>query len=301
VLITLIYNPTAGDEDHDGSELRTALEGAGHAVRATSVKDEGWQALLADPGDLVVAAGGDGTVRKVFKELATSDVDVTVLPLGSANNIATTLGLAEAGVDELLSGLDDAERRRYDLVEASAPWGRTLLVESFGGGLFADVLARAEEVDTNDADKVEVGLQVLEGVLLDLPALDWEVEVDGIDASGSYLAVETMNIGQTGANIPLAPQADPGDGRLDLVQIRPEDRVPLLDYVRARLRGEGPEAPPLRVLLGSRVSLRPPVGCRLRVDDELWPEDGAVPGGDRLTVATGNLAVRLLVPAQRRR
>jgi diacylglycerol kinase (ATP) len=301
VRITLIYNPTAGDENHDGSELRTALEGAGHAVRATSIKDQGWQEVLADPGDLVVAAGGDGTVRKVFKELATSDVGVTILPLGSANNIATTLGLADVGVEELLSGLGDSERRRYDLAEASAPWGRTLLVESFGGGLFADVLAKAENVETKSADKVEVGLKVLEDVLRDPPALDWEVEVDGIDVSGSYLAVETMNIRQTGANIPLAPQADPCDGRLELVPIRQEDRVPLLDYLRARVRGEWPEAPPLQVVPGSRVSLRPPGGCRLRVDDELWPEDGAVSGDDRLTVTTGNLAVQLLVPAQRRR
>jgi diacylglycerol kinase (ATP) len=298
--VTLIYNPTSGDEEHDGPTLRSLLESAGHDVRAHSVKADGWERLLSEPGELVVVAGGDGTVRKVFKELATSQADVTVLPLGSANNIARTLELAELDLEPFVAGLADGERRRYDIGEASAPWGETRFVESVGGGLFADLLAQAEEVDTDDGDKVELGLRMLEDALRDAPALEWELEVDGVDASGLYLAIEAMNIRETGPNIPLSPTGDPGDGKLDIVRIRLEDRRPLLEYVHARLRGGRPEPPPLPVLTGNRVSMRPARECLLRVDDELWPENGSAGAGDAVVVRTGELAASLVVPNARR-
>lgn len=297
--LTLVYNPTAGSEDREGSELSALLESAGHAVTAASLKGERWKQLVADPGELVVVAGGDGTVRKVFRELATSDVDVTILPVGSANNIARALGLAEADIGRLTRGFADAELRRFDLGRATAPWGETVVVESLGVGLLTEVLARAEQVDANGEDKVDAGLRLLADILRDLPARDWELEVDGTGLSGSYLAVEVMNIRETGPNIPLAPAADPGDGHLDVVRVRESDRLPMLDYVEARLRGEPAEVPPLAVDRGREVSLRASRRFSIRADDELWHEDAAADDGDHVRVETGVLGVRVRVPRAR--
>ena len=52
--------------------------------------------LDGDFGDAVIVAGGDGTVGKVAKRLAGTDVPLVVLPTGTANNIARSLGI---GVD----------------------------------------------------------------------------------------------------------------------------------------------------------------------------------------------------------
>ena len=297
--ITLIYNPTAGSEDREGSELSALLQSAGHSVTAASVKGDSWKQLLAEPGELVVVAGGDGTVRKVFRELATSAVDVTILPVGSANNIARALGLADADIARLTHGLADAELRRFDLGRATAPWGETVVVEALGVGLFAEVLARDEEVDANGEDKVESGLRLLSEVLRDLPVRDWELEVDGAALSGSYLAVEVMNIRETGPNIPLAPAADPGDGHVDVVRVRGADRLPLLDYVEARLRGEPAEIPPLAVDRGREVLLRASRSAAIRADDQLWHDGAAADDGDRVRVETGVLGVRVRVPRAR--
>jgi diacylglycerol kinase (ATP) len=300
MLVTLIYNPTAGSDDREGSELSALLESAGHSVAIASVRGDRWQQRLADPGDLVVVAGGDGTVRKVFRELATSAVDVTILPVGSANNIARALGLAEADVEQLTRGLADAEVRRFDLGRATAPWGDTVVVESLGVGVFAEVLARAVQVDADDAeDKVESGLRLLAEVLRDLPAREWELEVDDRALSGSYLAVEVMNIRETGPNIPLAPAAEPGDGQLDVVRVDVDDRLPLLDYVEARLRGEPAEIPPLAADRGREVSLRASPPVPIRADDELWHHHSSTDDGDRIRVEGGVLGVRVRVPRAR--
>src|SRR5687767_3195265 len=63
VKISLVHNPTAGD-GQDVESVIQLLADAGHEVCHRSSKDN-WKKLLQDPGDLLVAAGGDGTVRKV--------------------------------------------------------------------------------------------------------------------------------------------------------------------------------------------------------------------------------------------
>jgi diacylglycerol kinase family enzyme len=101
------------------------------------------------------------------------------------------------------------------------------------------------------------------------------VELDGADASGDYLAVEAMVIGETGPNILLAPAADPEDRLLDVVLVTDADRVALLAYLDGRLEGRDGAPPQLTVHRCERATLLPPPARPLRIDDELWhPEPG---------------------------
>lgn len=272
--VTLLHNPTAGDEEHRRERLAAVIAAAGHEVVGQSMEDD-WEAALRRPVDLVVAAGGDGTVRKVFRALAGSPVMATLFPIGSANNIARSLGFERD--DEpahLIARWPRWERRPFDL----GSFGESDFVESAGGGIFADVLARAEDVDTNAGgeEKVELGLRLLRAVVEDAPALDWQVAIDGEDRSGELLAVNAMNVRETGPNVPLAPEADPADGLLDVVLVRPEHRSPLAGYAERRLGGEDPVPPALEVRRGRRLELVPPRSARLHVDDDLIGHSGAV-------------------------
>jgi diacylglycerol kinase (ATP) len=84
-------------------------------------------------------------------------------------------------------------------------------VESTGGGIFAEVLARAKRTrgDPGAQDKVELGLRLLREVVKEAPSCRWELELDGVDLSGDLLAIEAMNVRETGPNVLLAPDADP--------------------------------------------------------------------------------------------
>ena len=52
MLVTLIHNPNAGDQDESGKSLRKLLEGAGYEVRYRSAKEDGWKQALKKDADL---------------------------------------------------------------------------------------------------------------------------------------------------------------------------------------------------------------------------------------------------------
>src|ERR687895_58952 len=153
--VLLLHNPSAGEEDHEPKGLVRVVEAAGHEVRWQSVKQPAWELVLDEPADLVAVAGGDGTVRKVFSGLAGKSILATILPVGTANNIARSLGFAQVEPEALVRGWVTGRTRACDVGSLSAYGETVTFVESCGGGLFTDLLLRAhddplDEVETDD-------------------------------------------------------------------------------------------------------------------------------------------------------
>jgi diacylglycerol kinase (ATP) len=294
-----MHNPGAGAGGHSPEGLGALLADAGHEVRYQSTKEEGWKTALAEPSELVAVAGGDGTVSKVFMELAGSGRAATVIPLGSANNIARTLGIALDGTARLARAWESAGRRPYDIGRLRSGLGVARFAESMGGGIFGEVLRRAERSseDPSGEDKHEHGLELLRAVIGDAEPRRWGLALDGEDISGDFLAVEVMNIREIGPNLPLAPSADPGDGILDVVLIGPEHRESLAGLAEARARGRVGAATPLPVKRGRRLEIRFPAACCLHVDDEVWPGDAPHGVGGAGEVAAGDARVEVLRPS----
>jgi diacylglycerol kinase (ATP) len=290
--VTLIHNPGAGDEEGSGEGLVRRLAAAGHEIRHASIRDEGWEAALDAPADVVAVAGGDGTVAPVVVALRDRGVPVALIPEGSANNIARTLGLCDAPLDP--RRWEGAARRRLDVARAAAGGEERELVESVGGGVLADLLHRAEAEpgDPGGAGSLRRGRDLLRRAIAEAAAPAWEVTVDGRDRSGRYVAVEAMNIRESGPRLPLAPDADPGDGLLDLVLVAPEHRHRL-----ARL-AEPPGVPhePLTVVRGRRLTVRVPPGVPLHLDDDPWEPPRDPDGWVTLRVAADAGGVDVLVP-----
>jgi diacylglycerol kinase (ATP) len=73
------------------------IENAGCRVTGVSSNDRDLDYVLDQPADLVVVAGGDGTIKKIADKAKPGGPPLTILPLGTANNIATTLGFSSEG------------------------------------------------------------------------------------------------------------------------------------------------------------------------------------------------------------
>jgi diacylglycerol kinase family enzyme len=303
--VTLIHNPGAGGSGQPVAEdLKRLIRAAGHEVAYRSCKVEGWEAHLDEPADLIAVAGGDGTVGLVAKHLAGRNVALTVLPMGTANNIARTLSLAEIPVERLIAGWAQGRRTRLDIGAAAGPWGRSAFVEGAGVGLFAWTLPQADasrtlaNLDSAD-DKIVYALGLLKERLRHSPAIRIEATLDGRDVSGTYVMFEAMNMRYIGPNLYLAPASDPGDARLDVVTVPEAERERFLDYLSSWQKGRMRE-PRLPCFRGRRLQMHWG-GFEVHIDDRIWPAGNETPARDAssIDIDLRGDAVALLLPAVR--
>jgi diacylglycerol kinase (ATP) len=282
---TLIHNPSAGDETPAADDLRRILSAAGLQVRYASSK-KGWKKALDKPADLVVVAGGDGTVAEVALHMAGSDVPLAILPLGTANNVARSLGLIGAA-REIVDGWDEEAVRALDMGVVTAPWGEARFIESAGAGIFAELIERADEEVENSSTMLgaegDRALLLLRRIVAGADAASWKVALDGRDLSGEFLAIEAMNTRFIGPKVPLAPDADACDGLLDVVLIGPSDRDALLEYLDGRLHDSAADLPRLPIERGRHLTLRPSRAAPVHVGDELFEPPTDKPANDQPT------------------
>ncbi len=186
-----MHNPKAGDAEHGRKQLMAALAKAGHHATYQSTKEPGFKKALKQPADLVLAAGGDGTVAKLAFRLIDSGIPLSVLPLGTANNLGRALGFV-ASPEEIIARLEGGRKRVFDVGLATGPWGERYFFEGAGGGLLADYVhaAKKEEKNNGKTEKLSKEQQMarhgalLRRMLHDYPVRQWKIEIDGKDISG---------------------------------------------------------------------------------------------------------------------
>ena len=291
--VTLIHNPGAGGGT-DAETVAGLLARHGHRVRCHSNKAGDLGTILAEPVDLVAVAGGDGTVAEVLRRLPDRRVPVGILPCGTANNIASALGIADDPA-VVVAGWAEASVRRFELASVTGPWGTRRLVEGMGLGALAEATALADAGPDNDGgDKVGGGRDALRRVLERARLLHGPVIVDGKVLPPGLLLVEAMLIDRIGPALPLAPLADHRDGMVDVVYVPTDRRGALLDWL-----AQDPDGTPAPVerLRGRRVALEWH-GAALRLDDEV-PDTPTEPV--LVTLAMEEEPLRLLVPPPERR
>jgi diacylglycerol kinase family enzyme len=300
VRVTLIHNPGAGSTgEEDALKLEKLLSRAGHKVRYRSSKERGWKRALRKPADLVAVAGGDGTVGRVVRRVVGRGVPVTLLPSGTANNIARTLGLLERPFEDLVRGWESARRVKLDIGVAKGPWGERYFIEGVGSGLFANLLARPKKKDAKvgkPEDVVDRALRRLQDMAVHCEAVDVAATLDGEDISGRYLLFEAINLRYVGPSMFLAPGGKPGDGLLDVVLVSEDERAHLLEYLNKWQKNRE-----RRAVLPTRRGRRLKVewtGYALHIDDKLYPREDDDPDEMAGVVEAWiePAAVELLVP-----
>lgn len=299
----VILNPAkVGDIEEFKARVRLVAEreGWGEPIwYETTIEDPGYgqaTAALHDEVDLIVAAGGDGTVRAVCEEVARTGVAVGILPHGTGNLLARNLGIplnTRDALDVVFSGQD----RAIDLSTLKTDSGtNTTFLVMAGLGMDAALMA-----GVNDQLKSKVGwlAYFVSGVkAARFPAMKVQISVD--DDEPKKFRARTVVVGNVGflqGGIPLLPDAQIDDGMLDVVVIAPKRFIGWLAIIVRVVGRQKRTNERLDRLTGSRVRIVAEKSMPMQLDGD------AVGEGKEITaeVQPGVLLVRVpvaLAPAQ---
>ena len=222
-----------------------SLTRCGHQAFYQSAKIRGWKKTFKKSVDLVIAAGGDGTVHTTAWQLIDSGIPLAILPLGTANNLARSLGFT-GSVVEILQSLHCGKSQPLDIGVAQNGSQKGWFLEAAGGGLFADYFPAAkanEKKDASPEEELNAHLSLLRQMSLDYQTRHWRISVDGKDISGRYILWGAMNIRSAGPGLHLAPRAKTDDGRLDFVAVHERERKDFIKHVDTHLGGRKKRVP----------------------------------------------------------
>ncbi len=271
-VVKLIHNPTAGDEEHSKEALVEQIEKAGFECRYASTKKDNWKEI-EDDVELVVAAGGDGTVRKVIRQVLKQKGDrtlpVAVLALGTANNIAKTFDINKDS-KQVIQSWKNGQIKNVDVGVVENVPGVDFFLEGFGFGLFPHLMKEMKECEGQFAtpeEELKFALKKMHELVLSFEPRHCQLEIDGTDHSGNFLLVEVMNMKSIGPNMVLSPFADPGDGELDVILVPEAHKAKFAEFISHKLNN-GEDTYQFHTLKAKKLSVSWD-GKRVHADDKL--------------------------------
>jgi diacylglycerol kinase (ATP) len=218
MLLELMSRHGLGDELVDPGSEQAAVEAARDAV------DQGY--------DVVVAAGGDGTIGLVGRQLMGTHTALGILPLGSVMNIPRMLGLPR-DPEEAAQFLADGHVRTIDVGQV----GDRIFYEAGSVGMHAAATRELPLVDRGDYGAI---VRSIVAAFRYRPS-ETRVELDGDRTiSAKAVGVAVANGPFMGPGLAVAPEALLDDGMFDVRVFLHYTKAELLRYVWSTVRGRRP-------------------------------------------------------------
>lgn len=218
----LIFNPSAGPEPAESPKRLAAIV---RALRASGIEPD---IGIADSGDsarelahaavrhgtsLVVVAAGDGTVSTIASVLMETPVVLGLVPVGTMNNLARSLGIPldiEAAC--LLIGMETSRHIDVGRVRADGTTAGSTFLEFAGVGLAAVGSLAGETFEKRRWRKLPRALWRF----FETPPGKMQLELDGVRIEVSTQVITVCNSPLMGSNLLAAPEAKMDDGWLDI-------------------------------------------------------------------------------------
>lgn len=217
-----ICNPASGGGGYSPEEVRRALDGFELEWIETEQKGDAREAAREWTEGLLIVVGGDGTVNETVNGLGLAgfppDVTLGLLPTGTGNDLAATLGIPE----DHESAVETLRQRRVRTLDAakvnSTGIGERYFINVATGGLGAEISGVTDK-DT----KGRWGKLAYFRASLEL-AREFDVQKISLTLDGKERRVRAVNVAigncrYSGGGWLAAPTANPEDGLLDVVVI----------------------------------------------------------------------------------
>jgi YegS/Rv2252/BmrU family lipid kinase len=265
-----VRNPSKFDDPETGAiDVEAAF--AAHGLPAprwyeTTEDDPGegqTRSAIEDGADVVIAQGGDGTVRACAAALAGRGVPLGLLPAGTGNLLARNLGIPR-DLDGAVATLAAGRRLDVDVVELD----HEPFVVMGGSGFDAQLFA-----DTSDSlkDSIGWGAYVVSGMrtLRRARSQDVLLEIDGRLVRRRAVGVVVGNVGTLTGGVELLPDAEAHDGQLHVAVLTPVSVWQWAGLATRLLLRRDPHPVQMTVLRGSEVVVTWPREVPVEIDGDL--------------------------------
>lgn len=291
--VPLIHNPVSGSA-RGGVLLRKVvallnLKGVQvdpiatrHAGHATELARE-----LGARHDRILVLGGDGTLSEaangVLSLPAAQRPALGFLPGGTGNDFLRDFGILT--VEDAARAIGAGKTVAVDAVRATWEGGEHWSINVLASGLAAKAGRR---FGTSFRWLGKKGYDVAAGVeILTMKACPTRLVLDGREVKGDFPLVFACNSVHTGGAMPMAPDATPTDGLLDVLWVQDIGKLGLMDLLATKLRkGRHVLSPSVHIERAAHVRVEPRDASPLLVDGEILGQTPAefrvVPGALRL-------------------
>lgn len=274
VRTVILFNPKAGGADAlTDTDVFEPLRAQGHVVALVPGRwpgdlTERAARAVRDGVDLVVAAGGDGTLNEVLNGVARvrgglSRVALGLLPLGTGNDFARTLDLPSE-LPAAIGRLAEGRVRRLD----AAHLNRRLFINASGGGFTAETSARVSGRLKALVGRVAYLVGGAQALLEHAPVLT-EIRLDDVHQTLPLQLFAVCNGRTLGGGHTLAPEAEPDDGWLDVCLVHGTSTLDLVTLLPKLSSGAHVDDAQVLYTRARRVSLRFAVPTTVNADGEV--------------------------------
>jgi len=234
--VRLIFNPKSGADSKDPNALETIVDLlSAHGIRAkVNVRTSGKtvrqfaKAAVDNNEELVIVAGGDGTIEEAACQLVGTKTALGILPVGTMNNVARSLGIP-LDLEDACALLGAGSTRQVDMghVITDDKQEGDHFLETAGLGLTAIAFSAGTAVRKGRWAGLPSALRKL------FDSKPGPVQID-LDDGETILAnsqlVTISNAPLMGLNFLVAPAAKMDDGLLDIAVYDGMGKTELLDY-----------------------------------------------------------------------
>ena len=224
----VILNPAARGERARTLHARIAKLTDGASLKSTSRSGEAEslaRAAAKEGYDIVVAAGGDGTINEVVNGLAGTDAALGLLPLGTMNVFATELGLPASNLSRCWEIIQDEHVRRIDLPSANGKH----FVQLAGVGFDAQVVQETSRAFKRSFGPLSYLVSAAQIAARRPPRLRIESE-NAVTEEGSFVLVGNGRL--YGGPFPFFKQAVIDDGLLDVLVFKRLNYIEIVRYMQ---------------------------------------------------------------------
>ena len=256
-----------------------ATTGPGHAGEiARRAVDRG--------ADLILVAGGDGTINEAVNGMVHSDVPLGILPAGTANVLANELGTGKT-MERSAQALADCvpERVALGLISSDNTQRHFLLMA--GAGLDADIVYNLNPRVKEAVGKAAYWIGGFSKVGRRIP--EFTVRADGREYRASFALLSRVR--NYGGDLEIAPSISLLDDEFEMVLFEGESSLGFLKYMLAVVVHQQKTMPGITILRTRQAAFSAPPDCKihLQVDGEYA---GLVPASVEIVPN----ALTLLVP-----